>query len=132
METADKAQVVVEPLVISVRQPWAWLIIHAGKDIENRDWPTLVRGRVLIQASKGMTSAEYNEVEEFVSEEFENIVLPEYRNLERGGIIGEVEVVDCVTMSASPWFFGKYGFVLKNPKPIPFKPCRGQLGFFRI
>lgn len=24
---------------ISVRQPWAWLIIHGGKDIENRDCP---------------------------------------------------------------------------------------------
>lgn len=29
---------------ISIRQPWAWLILNAGKDIENRDWPTNFRG----------------------------------------------------------------------------------------
>lgn len=26
------------PLALSVRQPWAWAIIYAGKDIENRLW----------------------------------------------------------------------------------------------
>jgi hypothetical protein len=48
-----------------------------------------------------------------------------------GAIIGEVDIIDCVTESNSLWFEGKYGFVLANPvlydKPIP---CRGQLGFF--
>ncbi len=38
----------------------------------------------------------------------------------------------CVIESKSPWFVGKYGFMLANPilydKPIP---CRGQLGFFK-
>ena len=29
---------------LSIRQPWAWAIIHAGKDIENRCWPTSYRG----------------------------------------------------------------------------------------
>ena len=40
---------------LSIRQPWAHLILHGGKDIENRDWRTSVRGRVLVHASKGMT-----------------------------------------------------------------------------
>jgi hypothetical protein len=44
---------------LSIRQPWAWLILNAGKDIENRDWPTHFRGRFLIHASKGMTHDEY-------------------------------------------------------------------------
>jgi hypothetical protein len=26
--------------VLTVRQPWASAIIHAGKDVENRTWPT--------------------------------------------------------------------------------------------
>ena len=30
---------------LSVKQPWAWAIFH-GKDVENRDWPTNVRGPV--------------------------------------------------------------------------------------
>lgn len=28
-------------IALSIRQPWAWLIINAGKDIENRDWKRL-------------------------------------------------------------------------------------------
>lgn len=31
---------------LSVRQPWAWAIVHAGKDVENRNWPTPHRGRL--------------------------------------------------------------------------------------
>jgi len=47
-----------------------------------------------------------------------------------GGIVGEVDIVDCVTESESPWFFGDYGFVLANPKPMPLQPCKGALKFF--
>lgn len=36
---------------------------------------------------------------------------------ERGGIVGTVDIVGCVTDHPSPFFFGKYGFVLKNPRP---------------
>ena len=35
---------------LSIRQPWAWAILHAGKDIENRSWRTAFRGEVLIHA----------------------------------------------------------------------------------
>ena len=48
-------------IVLSIRQPWAWLILNAGKDIENREWPTRFRGRVLIHASKGMTHDEWED-----------------------------------------------------------------------
>jgi len=46
-------------LALSIRQPWAYLIIHAGKDVENREWPTRVRGNILIHAGKTMTRADY-------------------------------------------------------------------------
>ena len=50
-----------------------------------------------------------------------------------GALIGEVDIIDCVTESKSPWFVGRYGFTLTNPKlydkPIPY---RGQLGFFEV
>jgi len=45
---------------------------------------------------------------------------------------GEAEIVDVVRQSGSPWFFGPLGFVLKNARPLPFMPCRGQLGFFDV
>jgi hypothetical protein len=48
-----------------------------------------------------------------------------------GAIIGEVDIIDCVSESISPWFSGKYGFLLSNPvlyeRPLP---CKGKLNFF--
>lgn len=125
-------------LAISIRQPWAWLILHAGKDIENRSWPTRLRGRVLIHAAKGMTRAEYEDAlmtAKMVSctRPFpEGTMLPAFNELPRGGIVGSVEIVDCVSDSISPWFFGSYGFVLRAPEPLPFRPLKGELGFFRV
>ena len=47
---------------LSIRQPWAWMILNAGKDIENRSWQTDYRGRFLIHAAKGMTQDEYEKL----------------------------------------------------------------------
>ncbi len=49
-----------------------------------------------------------------------------------GGIIGKTVITDCVTESQSPWFFGTYGFVLKNSQELPFMPCKGKLSFFEV
>jgi hypothetical protein len=124
---------------LSIRQPWAWLILNAGKDIENRDWPTRVRGRVLIHASKGMTEDEYYDAAETaidararMAQRPSPCVLPPLKQLERGGIVGSVEIVDCVSESLSPWFFGRYGFVLRDPQPLTFRPFKGALGFFDV
>ena len=32
-------------IALTIRQPWAWAILHASKDIENRGWSTNFRGR---------------------------------------------------------------------------------------
>ena len=114
---------------LSIRQPWAWLILHGGKDIENRTWRTNVRGTILVHAAKGMTKQEYYDVAQMVGPDFR---LPAYEALQRGGIVGKVEIVDCVTHSISPWFFGPCGFVLRNPQSTEFRPYRGELGFFDV
>lgn len=120
-------------LALSIRQPWAWLILHGGKDIENRDWPTKFRGRVLVHASKGCTEAEYEYgVDAGVAWGANLRTMPGWKSIERGGIVGSVEIVDCVQHSDSPWFVGRYGFVLRDPQPLPFVPYRGQLGFFDV
>ena len=123
-------------LALSIRQPWAWLIINGGKDIENRGWPTRFRGRVLIHASKGMTRHEWSNAWEFASGSGASpkafMAGMTLGSIDRGGIIGSVEIVDCVTESASRWFVGKYGFVLRDPRPTPFVPYKGRLGFFDI
>lgn len=119
---------------LSIRQPWAWLITHAGKDIENRDWRTTFRGPVLIHASRGMTRDEFDAAAIFCSGLDHEIPFPLFDQLKKsecGGIVGQAEIVDCVTQSGSPWFCGHYGFVLKNAKPLPFQPCKGALGFFK-
>lgn len=121
---------------ISIRQPWAWMILHAGKDIENREWPTRVRGRVLIHASRGMTMEEWYDAWGFAQGTGASPLALEtgvrFNTIERGGIVGSVEIVDCVTRSASHWFTGRYGFVLRDPIFMPFHPCRGMLGFFDV
>lgn len=122
---------------ISVRQPWAWLIVNGFKDIENRNWSTGRRGRVLIHASKGMTDLEWCNAALFarrvcgvpqadIDKAREDVAA------QRGGIVGSVEIVDCVDGSRSPWFVGEHGFVLRNAKPLPFIPYKGALGFFRV
>ncbi len=116
---------------ISIRQPWAWLIVQGLKDIENRDWSTTFRGRVLVHAGKANDHESYNDACA-VASRCGITALPIESYFARGGIIGSVEIIDCVKWSKSPWFFGTYGFVLANPKPLPFVPFKGSLGFFNV
>ena len=122
-------------LALSVRQPWAWAIIHAGKDIENRSWQAVnhglrMRGRIAIHAAKGMSREEYEEASEFINSLIGRPKCPAAFELLRGGIIGSVEVTDVVTESESDWFFGPRGLVLRNPEVWTFLPAKGALGYF--
>lgn len=124
-------------IALSIRQPWAWLILHGGKDIENRTWGTKVRGRILIHASAGMTVGEWEDGVFFAirarsGKGHPPVTMPGPKQIERGGIVGSVEIVDCVTASESPWYMGSVGFVLRDPRPLPFTPWKGQLGFFDV
>lgn len=111
---------------LSVRQPWAWLIAHGYKDTENRTWNTNFRGKFLIHASLKIDKSVIQEMKYLRPE----IILPE--RFQVGGIIGEAEIVNCVRASFSEWFFGPYGFLIKDAKPLPFQPYKGQLGFFDV
>jgi hypothetical protein len=113
--------------VIVIRQPWAWLIVHGFKDIENRSWRTRYRGTLLIQASATLpTRREFEEIRRFVRKR--RVKLPE--DFERGGIVGMVQLEDCVTTSRSKWFEGPIGWVLSKPKRLRFIPLKGRLGLF--
>jgi hypothetical protein len=124
---------------ISIRQPWAWLIVNGYKDIENRTWATKYRGLLLIHASKGMTRSEYDDVEFFLTfhdlPAVRAIKLPLFEDLERGGVVGVSRVVDCVLSRDrfSPWHMeGQFGFHLQNSRPLSFVACKGALGLFDI
>src|SRR5579859_2156572 len=108
---------------LSIRQPWAWLIVRGHKDIENRDWYTGYRGEILVHTGKGMTKAEYQDAQDLcLCMKQPLVTLPPFEELERGGIVGSVFIANCVSESDSPWFFGKFGFVLKGAKTLPFRP----------
>lgn len=122
---------------LSIRQPWAWLIANGYKDIENRSWNTTYRGEFFIHASKAMTKKDYRQCQEFVDLLVRDcniflppIILPDRADLQFGGIIGAAKLTACTTDSDSGWFTGKFGFVLEEPRPLPFMPCLGHLGFF--
>jgi hypothetical protein len=113
---------------ISIRQPWASLIVAGIKDIENRSWITHYRGKVLVHAAQKFDKKGYDQLKKMGVPETIIKAMGEYA----GGIIGEVEIVDCVKKSDSPWFEGPFGFVLTNAKVLKFKPCKGKLGIFDI
>lgn len=127
---------------ISIRAPWWWFILHAGKDIENRDWKHSYRGPVLIHASSWWKEREVRDDATAARDlaghtaAFRFPSIDTFRGDMRrlgGHIVGRAEIVGCVRSSDSPWFVGDYGFVLKNvqPLPIPFL-CTGALGFFDV
>lgn len=98
---------------LSIKQPYPHHIFYDGKDVENRDWSTKGRGWFIVHA--GVAKDELADSQ---------------MDLPRGGIVGMARIVDCVTAMESDWFFGRYGFVLKDAFPVDLIPCRGQLGFF--
>lgn len=146
---------------LSIRPPWPYYIIYGVpygvsvdngdgssrvedsgkvilKNIENRDWPVpsklTLPQRIQIHVGKREDGIE-GVLELCVKKiglPFGSILMSYSKRFPRGAIIGEVDLVACVTESKSPWFVGKYGFVLANPvayeKPIP---CKGALGFFK-
>lgn len=103
---------------LSIKQPYPHYIFHQGKDVENRDWPTRGRGWFLVHA--GVSKSELDKED------------PDEMAMPRGGIVGVARITDCVTEMESRWFFGKYGFVLRDAHAIPLIPCKGQLGFFSL
>lgn len=112
---------------LSIRQPWCWLILTGGKDVENRTWATGFRGRVLLHAAKlPATNAPV------LAHELGKAGFPVPRDLPAGGVVGVVRITGCVTAHESPWFDGPYGFTLEEPAALPFVAVRGAVGFFRI
>ena len=73
--------------VLSIKEPWATLIINGYKEYEFRTWKTNYRGKILIHASKNI--------------EKENIIRFKELNLDckSGFIIGEAELVDCIPVT---------------------------------
>ncbi|SFP92745.1 hypothetical protein SAMN03159489_02205 [Pseudomonas sp. NFPP07] len=88
-----------------------------------------------MHAAKGMTVREWVAAIDFcIAQGIHDTPfdMPAFEELQRGGIIGSVELVDSVDTSGSPWYMGQKGFLLRDPKPLPFTPLKGRLGFFEV
>lgn len=126
--------------VLSVKQPYAWLICAGLKDIENRTWklPEKMKGeRVLIHSSTSKPEIETNSLlaeilrqkgwlEEMVSNYHKGLFIP-------SAIIGSVILEDCVQNHTSIWAIkDNYNWVLKDPILFeePILNIKGKLNFW--
>lgn len=114
---------------LTVRQPWAWSIFldDAPKDVENRSRATSYRGPLLIHAGQ---------VYERWAETFLariGVQPAPQESLAFGGIVGVVELVDCVRGSHSRWAMPDcWHWILRRPRALPFRAVRGQQGLFSV
>jgi hypothetical protein len=125
---------------LSLKQPWATLLVHGLKTIEIRRWPTARRGRILIHAAK---------VSDQRREAWARLPTELRREAELvGGIIGVGDLTDCRTYRAietftadqrqhlnePAWFKGPvlYGFVFADLHQQPFRPYPGWMRFFPV
>lgn len=77
--------------VLTIKQPWASLIIEGYKRFEFRSWKTKYRGELLIHAGKSVDKEAYERLKEYLTE------------MPLGKIIGKVELTDCI--KTTPKFF---------------------------
>lgn len=108
------------PRALTVRQPWAGLIVAGIKGVENRSHPTSYRGTLLIHAGLG---ADADAMAEHGGR------LGEYP---AGAIIGAVDVIGCVRDSPSPWAAeGQWHWILANPRACEPVPASGALSLWK-
>ena len=127
---------------LSIRQPWAWLIVNAYKDVENRSWrlaPQMMGQRIYVHAGlRVQWDTSWAWILGRLQETHPDGASPFWQvwragDFPTGSLVGEVTLVQDVTKHPSPWFEGPHGFLLRDAKayemPIQYK---GALGFFEV
>ena len=118
-------------LSLTVKAPWAWAIIHAGKDVENRTWSTSCRGPLAIHAGLGCTRTYHAWASGWMAAI--GVVAPTLDALAKGCVIGTVEVADCVRDSGRRWGMpDNWHWILSDPKPCQPRFVRGSLGLWTL
>jgi hypothetical protein len=125
---------------ISLKQPWAALLVHGRKSIEVRNWATPRRGRFYIHAARipDMRDEAWKHVTTEIRDSTELI----------GGIIGIATLVECKTYDSLPDFVGDqsrhlneaewfqppkmYGFVFADMEVRPYRRLAGWMRFFPV
>ena len=125
---------------LSIKQPWATLLVNGLKTVEVRGWSTRRRGRVLIHAGRlpDRRAEAWARVPESLREAARLV----------GGVVGAADLTGCVVyrtreafaadrgrhLNDPAWFDGRrlYGFTFANMEPLPFRSCTGALFFFPV
>ena len=121
---------------ITLREPWASLVVNGYKKYEFRSWKTSYRGKILIHAAK---LCDKNNIDRFKSYNL---------NYGTSEIIGEAEIIDCIKVDdelrekllkidnnvySKSGFDETYAFVLTNCKKYDkYIPCRGRLNIWKF
>jgi hypothetical protein len=130
---------------ITVLQPWASAIAFAGKDVENRDWPTRYRGPLAIHAGARFSSDDLlvritkrtvcgrriKTISEWIDHGATRLGLTSlHGELPASCVIAIAMMTACVSQSQSVWFGGTYGFQLDGVIPIEPFSMTGALGLW--
>lgn len=124
--------------ILSVRQPWAWLICAGYKDVENRTWKTDYRGELFIHAGKSFDWDAFYFLDPFV--EFTGLVCVHFgikgkritmHKEEFGAVVGYCELTGCVRNADSIWAEPNcWNWKLRRQLELAPIPLKGQLGIF--
>jgi hypothetical protein len=74
--------------VLTIKQPWASLIMLGYKRFEFRSWETNYRGELLIHAGQGIDKEAMKRLQKYIP-----------KDMPKGKILGKAKLVDCVKMS---------------------------------
>jgi len=123
--------------VITIKQPFASLIIEGYKEYEFRTWKTKYRGEIYIHAGLGIDKKAMEKYKDL------NLTYP------KGCIIGKVILNDCIEINDEfkkvlkeknkyPYIYNhvlksdesKYAFHMTNIEKVENIPIKGQLGIW--
>ena len=126
-------------IAVSIKQPWATLVVHGLKTIELRRWRPKRTGRVYIHTGAKADASHFAWMQ----------LPPELASFAklRQGLLGRVDLTGVAAygtlaefradrgrhLAPDEWFAdGLVGWTLSGAEPIPFEACRGNLRFFRV
>jgi hypothetical protein len=121
---------VIVERALSIRQPWAYLILLGAKVIENRTWETMWTGRFVVHAGKKTDPDGFDFCERH------QIPLPD--DLPLGAYLGTADLLGVHKADApyccAPWgAAGQYHWVLDKAEPFDVAlPGKGSLGLYRL
>ena len=122
--------------VLSIKEPWASLIMNGTKKIETRSWKTKYRGEIYIHASLSKAKIIKPEVYELIKD----------MNFKCGYIICKCNLVDCIYMTdkyvndmkinhyeeyiCRHYEVGRYAWIVEDVKVIEPIEAKGKLGLW--